>query len=296
MDCYALRNIFHDRVAKGDLVVKAGKKADPRIRRPELAMNFFMGREDPMEEEAKNMASSSSTPLPLVDEEMVTRILQEDKIQAFLEGIRLRPMARREVAQALTGVMERNHEVAAVEGSLMQVAYQEAKDSVTFSSKDLANQVVDGDRPLYPTDFLGASRIKRELVDTDTSTNILPLPTFDALGILKERIILEPLQAVWRNKQVVIEATGMPFDRTELHFVEAALYQEYELEGKNKILPFNPIALQVEEEDDGEVVEPKRPSKIRRTTKPDGGVVYRFQQLKEGDEEHGKPNSLNLIQ
>ena len=37
-------------------------------------------------------------------------------------------MARKEAAQALTKVMERNHEVVAVEGILMQVAYQEAKD------------------------------------------------------------------------------------------------------------------------------------------------------------------------
>ena len=66
-------------------------------------------------------------------------------------------MARREAAQALTRVMERNHEVAAVEGSLMQVTYQEVKDSVTFSNKDLVNRVVDGNRPLYVTAFLGAS-------------------------------------------------------------------------------------------------------------------------------------------
>ena len=74
MDCYALRNNFHDRVAKGDLVIKAGKRADPRMRRLRVAMTFFIGREDPMEEEAKNMASSSLAPPPLVDEEMVTRI------------------------------------------------------------------------------------------------------------------------------------------------------------------------------------------------------------------------------
>ena len=47
--------------------------------------------------------------------------------------------------------------MVAVEGSLMQVAYQEVKDSVTFSNNDLANRVVDGDRPLYLTTFLGAS-------------------------------------------------------------------------------------------------------------------------------------------
>ncbi|XP_050242111.1 uncharacterized protein LOC126691074 [Quercus robur] len=116
MDCYALRNIFHDRVAKGDLVIKAGKRADPRMCRPEVAMTFFVGREDLMEEEAENMASSNSTSPPLVDEEMVTTIQHEDKIHSFLEGIGHRPMAKRDTAQALTRVMERNYEVAAVEG------------------------------------------------------------------------------------------------------------------------------------------------------------------------------------
>ena len=139
MNRYALRNIFHDRVAKKDLVIKAGKRTDPRMRRLEVTMTFFIGREDPMEEEAENIASSSSASTPLVDEELVMRIQQEDKIHSFLEGIGLRPMVRREAAQALTKVMERNHEVVAVEVSLMQVAYQEAKDSITFSNKDLLN-------------------------------------------------------------------------------------------------------------------------------------------------------------
>ena len=41
-----------------------------------MAMTFFIGREDLIEEEVENMASSSSAPPPLVDEEMVTRIQQ----------------------------------------------------------------------------------------------------------------------------------------------------------------------------------------------------------------------------
>ena len=84
--------------------------------------------------------------------------------------------------------------MATIKGSLMQVAYQEAKDLVTFSNKDLVNRTVDSDKPLYVTAFVGASRIKRALVDIGASTNILPLPTFDALGILRERIIPEPMQ------------------------------------------------------------------------------------------------------
>ena len=74
MDCYALRNIFHDRVAKGDLFVKAKKRANRRMRRLEVAMTFLLGSEDPMEEEAENMASNSSALPSLVDEEMIARI------------------------------------------------------------------------------------------------------------------------------------------------------------------------------------------------------------------------------
>ena len=32
------------------------------------------------------------------------------------------------------------------------------------------------------------------------------------------------VKAVWRNGQVVIEATRMSFDRAKLHFTEVALY------------------------------------------------------------------------
>ena len=65
MDCYALRNIFHDKVAKGDLVIKKGKCTNQRMRRPEMAMTFFIGCDDLIEEEAENMASSSVAPTPL---------------------------------------------------------------------------------------------------------------------------------------------------------------------------------------------------------------------------------------
>ena len=43
---------------------------------------------------------------------------------------------------------------------------------------------------------------------------------------------------------MTIEATRMPFDREELHYVEAALYQEFELEGENKVFPFNATVLE----------------------------------------------------
>lgn len=59
-----------------------------------------------MEEEAENMASSNVAPAPLQDEEITLRVQQDDKVHAFFEGMDLRPLARRDAAQALTRVME----------------------------------------------------------------------------------------------------------------------------------------------------------------------------------------------
>ena len=70
MDFYALRNIFHEKVAKGDLVIKNGKHADQRMHRLGVAMTFFIRCKDPMEGEAENIASSSVALAPLQDEEM----------------------------------------------------------------------------------------------------------------------------------------------------------------------------------------------------------------------------------
>ena len=44
------------------------------MHKPEVTMTFFMGRKDPMKEEAKNMASINSAPPPLLDKKMVTGI------------------------------------------------------------------------------------------------------------------------------------------------------------------------------------------------------------------------------
>ena len=84
------------------------------------------------------------------------------------------------------------------------------------------------------------------------------------------------MKAIWRGRPVTIEATRIPYDRVELHYAEVALYQEFEPKGENIILLFNAIILEREEEDDGEVIEPARPPKIKRTAKPDGKVVYGF--------------------
>ena len=84
------------------------------------------------------------------------------------------------------------------------------------------------------------------------------------------------VKAIWRGRPLTIEATKIPFDRVELHYAEVALYQEFEPEEENRVLPFNATILEQEEDGDEEVIKFERPPKISRITKPDGKVVYEF--------------------
>ena len=84
------------------------------------------------------------------------------------------------------------------------------------------------------------------------------------------------VKVVWKGRPMNIEATRMPDDWAEFHHTEVALYQKFELGGENKIVPFNATVLEREEDDDGEVIELEKPSKIRRITMLDGKVVYEF--------------------
>nr|POE61705.1 hypothetical protein CFP56_51911 [Quercus suber] len=63
---------------------------------------------------------------------------------------------------------------------------------------------------------------------------------------------------------MTIEAIRILYDRAELNYAEAALYQEFEFEGENMILSFNDTILERGEEDDGEVIELERPLKLER--------------------------------
>nr|POF03390.1 hypothetical protein CFP56_60579 [Quercus suber] len=78
-------------VAKGDLVIKNGKRVDQRMHILEIAMKSFIGYEDLMKDEAVSATNSSFTPPPMQDEKMALRIQQNDKVHSFLEGIGLRP-------------------------------------------------------------------------------------------------------------------------------------------------------------------------------------------------------------
>ena len=115
--------------------------------------------------------------------------------------------------------------MVASEGSLLQVSCQETRESMTFSVRNLANQAVDSERPLYVTSFLGSLSNQEGLGGYWCFHQYLPLLTLDVLGIPRERITQKPLQVVgiWALQQCILGhvsldlRTGPIRERTLMH-------------------------------------------------------------------------------
>lgn len=77
------------------------------------------------------------------------------------------------------------------------------------------------------------------VMDDDTSYHvILGLPWLNAHKAIVSTYH-QCMKAVWRGRLVTIEATRIPFDRAKLYYAKAALYQEFEPEKENRVLPLN---------------------------------------------------------
>jgi len=66
-------------------------------------------------------------------------------------------------------------------------AFLETTDAVTFTDEDMEVQYPDHKRPLYVPAMINEVHVRRALVDTSSSLNILPLSTLVAVGISQKK-------------------------------------------------------------------------------------------------------------
>ena len=67
-------------------------------------------------------------------------------------------------------------------------AFLQESTEITFSDEDMEVEYLDHRRPLYLAASINQIPIKRALVDTGASINLLPLSTLQAPGISKRKI------------------------------------------------------------------------------------------------------------
>uniref|UniRef100_A0A2N9IPM6 Integrase catalytic domain-containing protein n=1 Tax=Fagus sylvatica TaxID=28930 RepID=A0A2N9IPM6_FAGSY len=137
----------------------------------------------------------------------------------------------------------------------------EAEESAAASSSlDMEVQYPDHRRPLYLSAVIKNVQVRRALVDTGSCLNLIPLSTLQAVDLPHQKIQGSPMEVTgfgdlgctstnWchpptinvskgrlNGKPIRIAANSCPFDQTEAHFVEAALYDDLASTGEPSIV------------------------------------------------------------
>uniref|UniRef100_A0A2N9I0L2 Integrase catalytic domain-containing protein n=1 Tax=Fagus sylvatica TaxID=28930 RepID=A0A2N9I0L2_FAGSY len=120
-------------------------------------------------------------------------------------------------------------------------AFLETTNAITFTDEDMEVQYPDHRRPLYLSAVIKNVQVRRALVDTGSCLNLIPLSTLQAVDLPHQKIQGSPMEVTGfggrlNGKPIRIAANSCPFDQTEAHFVEAALYDDLASTGEPSIV------------------------------------------------------------
>ena len=72
----------------------------------------------------------------------------------------------------------------------------EITNAITFTDENMEVEHLDHRRPLYLMATINGIQIRRALVDTGASLNLLALSTLEAMGLVDKRILRAPMEII----------------------------------------------------------------------------------------------------
>ena len=118
------------------------------------------------------------------------RTLQKNpKFRPLFNQLGFGPEARRIAIESLMSItVDSEVECFTVESHASR-AYLETTNAITFTNKDMEDVYPNHYRPLYLMATINGVQIRRELIDTRASLNLIALSTLEAVGITSKRIL-----------------------------------------------------------------------------------------------------------
>ncbi|EXC28861.1 Retrovirus-related Pol polyprotein from transposon 17.6 [Morus notabilis] len=217
------------------------------------------------------------------------------KFQSLFDQLGYGPQARLMATEALMKILAEHRPQCYVSEAQASRAFLESTNSVTFTNEDMEVAYADHKRPLYLEVQINDVHVRRALVDTGSSVNIIPLATLTAVGIPHKRIMKVEVQIVrfgnstktsigciqldlkcikgrLRTKVVRILANQTPFDQMETHYADAEFYDNFANRGENDVskptstpLPHLEEIRELSDNDLRNVLEKKRKKKEANT-------------------------------
>uniref|UniRef100_A0A2N9GSP5 Uncharacterized protein n=1 Tax=Fagus sylvatica TaxID=28930 RepID=A0A2N9GSP5_FAGSY len=163
------------------------------------------------------------------------------------------PEARNAATEALITIATESGATCFTAEAHTSHAFLETTNAITFTDEDMEVQYPDHRRPLYLSTVVKDVQVRHALVDTGSCLNLILLSTLQAANVPQQKIQGFPMEVTGlggvteytmghcvkgrlNGKPIRIAANSSPFDQTEAHFVEAALYDDLASTGEPSIV------------------------------------------------------------
>ncbi|XP_075665283.1 uncharacterized protein LOC142634937 [Castanea sativa] len=185
-ECWALHKLVHLRIKEGTLeLTQQEVQRNPLPNHKGKGVAAMVICADPGEDEEEN---------PTLPATAITILQRSSKFKNLFDQLGLTMKERKTATEALVGIAFG----AVIKCLSAEVANDRAllqeSTEIIFSDEDMEVGCPDHRRPLYLVASINQIPIKRALMDTGASVNLVPLSTLQAAGILERKIQWCPME------------------------------------------------------------------------------------------------------
>ena len=187
-DCWTLRRLFHQKLREGTLELI---QKEPEVQKNPLPNH--KGKEvvavvihrNPAEAEELKGSFHPST----------VRTLQKNpKFRSLFNQLGFGPEAKRVATESLISIAaDSGMECFTAESHASRV-FLETTNAITFTDEDIEVEHPDHHRPLYLMATINGVQIRKALVDTGASLNLIALSTLEVVGLASRRTLGAPIE------------------------------------------------------------------------------------------------------
>ena len=179
-ECWALRRLVHRKIKEGTLeLTQQEVQRNPFLNHRGKGVAAVVICVDPGEDEEENLALPAAA---------ITTLQQSAKFKNLFDQLGLTTKERKIATEASMSIPSGAEvECLSTEIPNDRALLQESTE-ITFSNEDMEVGHPDHRRPLYLAASINQIPIKRALVDTGASVNLIPLSTLQAVGISERKI------------------------------------------------------------------------------------------------------------
>ena len=179
-ECWALCRLVHRRIKEGTLELSQQEvQRNPLPNHKGKGVAAVVICANPGEDEEQNPALPAAT---------ITTLQQSSKFKILFDQLKLTTKERKIAIKAMVSIAS-SVGVECLSAKIPEdMALLQESTEITFSDEDIKVGYPDHRRPLYLATSINQIPIKRALVDTSASVNLIPLSTLQAVRISKRKI------------------------------------------------------------------------------------------------------------